>query len=457
MVACRRSVRAGIPEGYQRPGSREASQPTRGPWARYCYSDVVSKCRGWQAAVSGRRWGRTAVAGQHSARRRPGATTETRGTPGRSAAIRPAAEVRAGGAKASSAEAEPQAVVVTHWFDPGAEGEPYTARLRLTGQRLGVPGRPRGRDTFSHEEVVDGVVPGSGPISVTSTVRDLEEGDWNVSGTVLKPVPVQPGRDRPGREPRLRAEPIGRAVWSWRRWRLVPAPAQPVRTRWALIAPLSRMPAVQPGSWPLLGTVGTVLALAMQVALLSGRGAPAETPLLISIGALLAGLLGAKVWYAVLHPGPWKQALLGGWSVDGFLVVAPLVAAGLLLALGQPVGDVLDATAPGMFLAVAIGRIGCLLTGCCSGQLTSGRWGVWSSDRRVGGRRVPAQQLESAAGLAIAIIAGVLFGFDVPGIPGAIFLGAVAAYLVARQLLLRVRAERREFSWRRAASGGRLP
>ena len=339
--------------------------------------------------------------------------------------------------------------MVTHWFDPGGDGEPYTARVRLTGQRAGSA-RPRGRDTFSHEEVVEGVVPGSGPIAVTSAVRGVGQGEWNVTATVLKPVRRTASRERSDREPRLKAEPIERASWSWIRWRLVPAQPGPVRTRWALVAPLARIPAVQPGTWPLLGTLGALLAIVLQATMLTARGVPAEMPVLISVAALLVGMLGAKVWYAVLHPGPFKQALLGGWSVDGFVVVAPLVAAGLLLAFGQPVGEALDAVAPGMFLAVAIGRVGCLLTGCCSGPLTNSRWGIWSSDRRVGGRRVPAQLIESGVGITIAVVAAALIALGAPGIPGAIFAASIAAYLVARQLLLRVRAERREFSWRRA-------
>ena len=339
--------------------------------------------------------------------------------------------------------------MVTHWFDPGVDGEPYTARVRLTGQRAGSA-RPRGRDTFSHEEVVEGVVPGSGPIAVTSAVRGIDQGEWNVSATVLKPVRGNTARERSDREPRLKAEPIERASWSWRRWRLVPAQSGPVRTRWALIAPLARIPAVQPGTWPLLGTLGAILALVIQATILISSGIPPEAPLLISAAALLVGMLAAKVWYGVLHPGPWKQALLGGWSVDGFVIVAPLVAAGLLLAFGQPVGEALDAVAPGMFLAIAMGRLGCLLTGCCSGALTSSPWGIWSSDRRVGARRVPAQLIESGVGLSIAVVAAALIALGVPGIPGAIFVASIAAYLVARQLLLRVRAERRQFSWRRA-------
>ncbi len=70
--------------------------------------------------------------------------------------------------------------------------------------------------------------------------------------------------------------------------------------------------------------------------------------------------------------------------------------------------------------------------------MTRSRWGVWSSDRRVGGRRVPAQLLESLAGLAIAAVAALLVLGDVPLMSGVVFVASFTAYIVVRQFLLRV-------------------
>lgn len=136
--------------------------------------------------------------------------------------------------------------------------------------------------------------------------------------------------------------------------------------------------------------------------------------------------------------------------MDGFLAVALAAGIATYLAFGLPVGSVLDATAPGLFFAVAIGRVGCFLTGCCAGRCTSSRWGVWSSDRRIGARRIPAQLVESAAGLVIGVAAAGLVLAGVPSMEGVVFGAAFGAYLLVRQLLLRLRAERREFSWRRS-------
>ena len=80
---------------------------------------------------------------------------------------------------------------------------------------------------------------------------------------------------------------------------------------------------------------------------------------------------------------------------------------------------------------------------CCAGRCTASRWGIWSSDRRVGARRVPTQLLESATGLAIALVTGAIVLAGRPAAGGIVFVAAFAVYAVARQVLLRLRIEQR--------------
>ena len=359
----------------------------------------------------------------------------------------------AGDAAAVSDGVEPEALVVTHYFDPGEDGEPYSATLRLTGRRIGASGRPLARDTFVHEETIDEVIPGSGPVSISSWIYGLEPGEWTVSADPIRPASRGGGRG-PGHRQEGARQPH-RAAWSWRHWAISSGPVVPVKTRWALPAPLARIPAVIPGSWPALGSLAVVVAIATQAAILAHDNIAVGPAVVVSMLAVLLGLVGAKVWYAVLHPGPWRQALLGGWAVDGFLFVAVPVALVALLALNLPIGTYLDASTPGIFFAVAIGRVGCFLTGCCAGRCTRSRWGLWSSDRRVGARRIPAQLLESGAGLLIGGVSTLLVLGHVLAVDGVIFVAAFGAYVVVRQLLLRLRAERREYSWRRSGAAAR--
>jgi phosphatidylglycerol:prolipoprotein diacylglycerol transferase len=334
---------------------------------------------------------------------------------------------------------EPEALVATAWFDAGEEGEPYSATIRFTGRRIATRGDSTARRTFAQDETIETIVPGTGPVSITAWVYGLDPGEWTVNAELLgTPTGV---RESPVRLHRAGREPIGLAAWSWRHWAVSAATAASLKTRWAPLAPLARQPAVVPGIYLALAIVGFLVALGSQAAILARGQIDVGSSLAASVIALLAGLIGAKLWYAVLHPE--ESIIKGGWAVDGFLVVAPLVAVVALLAFDLPAGAVLDAVAPGLFFAVAIGRVGCFLTGCCAGRCTASRWGVWSSDRRVGARRVPAQLLESGAGLVIGLAAALLVTADRLPVHGAVFVASFAAYAVVRQALLRLRAERR--------------
>ena len=335
---------------------------------------------------------------------------------------------------------EPEALVATAWFDSGEEGGPYSATIRFTGRRTPTGGDSTARRTFAKDETIDTIVPGTGPVSITAWVYGLEPGEWTVNAELLgTPTGV---RESPVRLHRAGREPIGLAAWSWRHWAVSTATAASLKTRWAPLAPLARQPAVVPGIYPALAIVGFLVALGSQAAILAREHIDAGSSLAASVIALVAGLIGAKLWYAILHPD--ESILRGGWAVDGFLVVAPLVAVVALQAFDLPAGAVLDATAPGIFVAVAIGRGGCFLTGCCAGRCTNSRWGVWSSDRRVGARRLPAQLLESGAGLAIGVATLVFVTSDGLLVHGAVFMASLATYALVRQALLRIRAEQRK-------------
>lgn len=391
---------------------------------------------------------RAAAAARHATPR----SKAVMGTVERSGAVPSGPTAAAASDAVGASEAvEPEALVVTHFFDPGEDGEPYSATLRLTGRRVGVSGQISARDTFVHEETIDEVIPGSGPVSISSWIYGLEPGEWSVSADPIRPASRGRGRGH-GQDG---ARQPHRAAWSWRRWALSSAPDEPVKTRWALPAPLARIPAVVPGSWPTLGSLAVVVAIATQAAIVAHENIAVGAAVVVSLLAVLFGLVGAKVWYAVLHPGPWRQALLGGWAVDGFLFVAVPVAVLALLAFNLPIGTYLDASAPGIFFAVGIGRVGCFLTGCCAGRCTRSRWGLWSSDRRVGARRIPAQLIESGAGLLIGVVSTILVLGHVLAVDGLIFVVAFGAYIVVRQSLLRLRAERREYSWRRNGAASR--
>lgn len=216
-----------------------------------------------------------------------------------------------------------------------------------------------------------------------------------------------------------------------------------VRTR---AAALANAPGIITGAWAGFAVAGLAVALTVLAVLLGRAGVGTGGALAVALAASLAGAAGARGWYVMLERGKVSGLPTRGLCIQGFIAAA--VTAGIpgLLLAGIPVGTFFDAAAPGMFFAMAIGRQGCFFTGCCTGRLTASRWGIWSSDGRVGARRLPAQQLESLACLLIgaaALEAFLRFGSSAGG---AVFIGAMAAYTLARQGLLALRDQPRRWS-----------
>ncbi len=321
------------------------------------------------------------------------------------------------------AEARPQALGATYWFDAApAGGEPYPVTIRFAGRRTGVKGRPGPRDVFAVEERVDNVIPGSGPIAITTRANDIAAGQWHVTATAVAAsrAGARPGRPRPAGRARLPGAAGSGVTWF----------APIVRVR----APGARL-----GVWPALVGTGLAAALAVQALLAARAHLSVTATLIVSLTASLAGLADAKIYYLVVNRGAPRGLIVTGLCIQGFVLAAVTVAVAGALATGLPVGGFLDATAPGLLLGMAIGRLGCFFGGCCAGRPTASRWGLWSSDRRLGMRRVPVQLLESAATLVIGLAALLIELAAAPSLAGTVFIGATAAYTLARQPLFPLR------------------
>lgn len=338
-----------------------------------------------------------------------------------------------GGLSQLLSEAQREVLAVTFWVPEGLPAGTTSATVRIRGRWNGA-GKPEGADTFTAEERIEHLPRGIGGFTVTTVVSGVAPGEWTATGELVVDRPRgAPGPRRGVRDRPVRLEPAG---WSWRRWKPTPARGS---QRTALPV-LARRPAVLVGAWPALVALGIVVALVVQ-AMLAGRAGLAQGRVLVASGlAVVLGGIGAKVWYlAQRRPG----ASWNGWCIQGLILAVALVGVAVVPALRLPFGEFLDVTTPAMFLGMAIGRTGCQLAGCCYGRPTCSRFGVWSSDRRLGIRRVPAPLLES--GLASAVAAGslivVLTGADRPS--GPLFAAALGVYTVGRQQLLRLRGEPR--------------
>ncbi len=341
-----------------------------------------------------------------------------------------------GGFTALLESAAQEILAVTYWFDPALHPGPYPVTVRFSGHRVDVKGRLLPGDRFVHDETIQEVVPGSGPISLTARVRDINAGEWVVTARMLGSAHPARGSRESGNVTPV-AGRGGPAARFWRRWAPSVGSAEPVRT---CLTPFARVPGILPGIWGAMVTLGMIVALALQGLVISADHLAVGPVWTVSLVAIVVGIVGAKVWFIVLHR---REHRLEGWCIQGFIASAPLAAAILLAMLNVPVGVFLDVTAPGLLVGMAVGRVGCFFAGCCGGPLTASRWGVWSSDQRVGARRIPTQLLESvlALSLGLGVLVAVL-GHGPAG--GAFFVASLAAYTLGRQGLLRLRAEARQ-------------
>lgn len=316
------------------------------------------------------------------------------------------------------AEAEPQALGLTYWFDAAPYGDPYTAVVRFVGHRVGLDREPGPQDTFIASERIEGVVPGSGRNAITTRMFDVSPGEWSITAALTTQRHAASARPTPTLPKPQRA--LGRTGFG------------PVIC--------ARAPRAHVGAWPALVGAGVGVALALQARLAAHAHLPVAATLSVSLIASVVGLLGARIYYLaqqsprlLLSP---RSLLDAGMCIQGFVLAAIATASIGMVLVGVSVGRFLDVTAPGLLFGMSIGRFGCFFGGCCAGRPTASRWGLWSSDRRLTTRRVPTQLWEAALSFALgfAALLAVLNGSVEPA--GAVFAAAIAAYTFGRQVLL---------------------
>jgi phosphatidylglycerol---prolipoprotein diacylglyceryl transferase len=325
---------------------------------------------------------------------------------------------------------------LTCWLAPGEQGDPVTATIYFSGKRTEVSGKPKPGDSFSQEETVEGIVPGSGPVAITAEVRGVNPGDWTVTA---RPVA------RPGGSPARPCPPPGANGGSALRVpfpRRVAIPASPSATARTAMLPFTKVPGVIRFAYATLVSLGVLFGLGLETLVLTAHHYSVVRPILLSVAAVAGGVAGAKLWYIGVHRG----RKFDGWCIQGFVAGAAVVAGvAAYVGAGVPAGVFLSATAPALLLGIGIGRPGCFWAGCCSGRPTASRWGIWSSDRRVGCRRQPAQLIEAVAALVIglAVLAVVLTA----GLQrsGPVAVAGLAAYTLSRQFALGLRSEPRRY------------
>ena len=183
---------------------------------------------------------------------------------------------------------------------------------------------------------------------------------------------------------------------------------------------------------------GAFMVLAVAIGILvyyreaSRHRALSENTFYIFVAALVGGALGAKIpllflyWREIFSEHAGWRLLVSGRSIVGGLIggAVSVILVKRTLHINERKGNLF---APAVALAVAVGRIGCFLRGCCYGTPTSLPWGTNFGD---GIRRHPTQLYEALFMLA-------MFGFltaikNKVTQPGALFRFLMVGYFSFR-------------------------
>jgi phosphatidylglycerol:prolipoprotein diacylglycerol transferase len=140
-------------------------------------------------------------------------------------------------------------------------------------------------------------------------------------------------------------------------------------------------------------TYGVMLAaaylLGLQLAISRSRKAGLDAARVLDLGVyvVIAALVGAKLLllfvnfnYFRNNPNEIMVLARSGGVFYGGLLTATLVAFWYIRRHGLPFWTTCDMFAPGIALGHVIGRLGCLMAGCCYGRPTSVPWAITFTD-----------------------------------------------------------------------------
>ena len=201
-------------------------------------------------------------------------------------------------------------------------------------------------------------------------------------------------------------------------------------------------------TFPALLYLGLLAGVVTQNAMAKAAGLPSGRVYVATLVLIPIALLGGRLLHVASHWADYRHdrrrildRSTGGMALYGGLITLLPASVAVLAALAVPFFSFWDIAVFPILITMAGGRFGCLVTGCCAGRITSGRFGWWLRDA-AGHRahRIPAQLLE--AGLAAGLL---LLAFAVRSAlprPGELFLVVAVLFGTGRLGLLPLRADR---------------
>jgi phosphatidylglycerol:prolipoprotein diacylglycerol transferase len=202
-------------------------------------------------------------------------------------------------------------------------------------------------------------------------------------------------------------------------------------------------------------TYGVLLAAAyltglwLAVRRARARGLDGEKVMDLGIWIIAAALVGAKLLLLVVdfdyyasNPRELLSMFRSGGVFYGGLILAVAVAFWYMRRAKLPLWPTTDAFAPGIALGHVVGRLGCLMAGCCYGRPTTAPWGITFNNplaadnvgTPLGVPLHPTQLYEAGAELLILVL---LLATERKGrpFPGRTFWGYMLLYAISRFII----------------------
>ncbi len=192
-------------------------------------------------------------------------------------------------------------------------------------------------------------------------------------------------------------------------------------------------------SYGVFVTAGYLAGVVLFLFLTRRDGLPVWTGVDIILWMLPSALVGAKLLFILTNWGAFNRhpsLFASGWSFQGALFGALITALVLFHRRRLDPWRWLDTAAPALALIVAVGRIGCLMAGCCWGAPTDLLWGVVFTESKAAPLNIPLHPTQAyylAANLII--VALLLFRRKTTAFTGELILLFVLMYTASRTII----------------------
>lgn len=168
-------------------------------------------------------------------------------------------------------------------------------------------------------------------------------------------------------------------------------------------------------TYGLFVALGFLAGLLVATRIAGSQGIPSQTILDMAFVMILSGIVVSRLFYVFIdlphffrHPLDVFRIWEGGLVFSGGILGAAGAMVWYVRKRGLGLWEICDIFAPAAAIGQAIGRVGCLMAGCCYGLPTKAWWGITFSHPKclapTGIALHPTQVYEVLAGLGIFLV-----------------------------------------------------